>query len=212
MVEMVNGDYPIEWIHGARASRTVGMDIETSGLSPTVDRIATVQMYVPGMGTIMVRDMTHPINLLRLLEDRQTTKIFHHAPFDLSFIQRKFEVTPRNIACTKVAAKLTDPQKLKYFDPDTNKGSHSLKSLVYTMFGEKLDKTLAVSNWFAEDLTEAQLIYAAKDVEYLPEILRLLQLDLSRLRLLTVYRKASNYIPTKIELEIKKFANIYDYA
>lgn len=212
MVELVNGDFPVEWIHGARASSKVGMDIETSGLSPVTDKIATVQMYVPEMGTIMVRNLEYPINLLRLLEDRQTTKIFHHAPFDLGFIQRHFEVTPRNIACTKVAAKLTDPQRLKYFDPDTNKGSHSLKALVFTMFGEKLDKTLAVSDWFAEELSDAQVQYAAKDVEYLPEILRLLQLDLARLRLLTVYRKASNYIPTKIDLEIKKFGDIYGYA
>lgn len=211
MVELVNGDIPVEWVHAARAASRIGVDIETSGLSPVNDRIATIQMYVPSMGTIMVRNMEYPINILRLLEDRQTTKIFHHAPFDLGFLQRHFEVTPRNIACTKVAAKMTDPQRLKYFDPDTNKGSHSLKSLVYTLFGEKLDKTLAVSDWFAPELSQAQLDYAAKDVEYLPEILRLLQLDLARLRLLTVYRKASNYIPTKIELEIKKFDSIFDY-
>src|SRR5687768_12967306 len=152
MVTMVEGDFPIEWIHAARASQKIGMDIETSGLSPVTDRIATVQMYVPNMGTIMVRNLHDPIHLLKLMEDRQTIKIFHHAPFDLGFLQRNFEVTPRGIACTKVAAKMVDPQRLSFFDPDTNKGSHSLKALVWTMFKDKLDKSLAVSDWFAETL------------------------------------------------------------
>lgn len=212
MVTMVSGDIPLEWTHAALAAGRIGVDIETSGLSPTNDRIATIQLFVPAMGTIMVRKLDQPINLLRLLEDRQTCKIFHHAPFDLGFIQRKFDVTPRSIACTKIAAKMVDPQKLKFFDPDTNKGSHSLKSIVWSMFQDKLDKTLAVSDWFTDDLTQAQLDYAAKDVEYLPEILRRLEVDLARLRILTLYRKTSNYIPTKIELEIKRIDDIYRYA
>lgn len=211
MVTMVEGDFPIEWLHGARAAGRVGVDIETSGLSPVTDRIATVQMYVPGMGTVMVRKLDNPTNLLMLMQDRQTTKIFHHAPFDLGFLQRNYDVLPISIACTKVAAKLSDPNRLKYFDPDTNKGSHSLKSIVWTMFQEKLDKTLATSNWFAEELDPAQVEYAAKDVEYLPEILRRLEVDLSKLRMLRQFRRASNYIPIKIDLEIKKFDNIYGY-
>lgn len=211
MVKMVEGDFPTEWVHGARAASRVGMDIETSGLSPISDRIATIQMYVPGMGTIMIRKLNNPVNLLILMQDRLTTKIFHHAPFDLGFLQRNYDVLPAGIACTKVAAKLTDPQRLRYFDPDTNKGSHSLKALVWTMFQDKLDKSLATSDWFADTLDEKQLAYAAKDVEYLPEILRRLELDLSKLRLLRQYRKASNYIPVKIDLEIKKFDNIYGY-
>ena len=212
MVEMVEGDLPLEWTHWARASGKIGVDIETSGLSPVTDRIATVQMFVPTMGTIMIRKLQDPINLLRLLEDRQTVKIFHHAPFDLGFLQRKYEVTPRSIACTKIAAKMSDPNRQKYFDPDTNKGSHSLKSIVWTMFQDRLDKTLAVSDWFAEDLTQAQLDYAAKDVEYLPEILRRLEVDLAKLRILTLYRKTSNYIPTKIELELKRIEDVFGYA
>jgi len=211
MVEMVEGDLPLEWTHWARASGKIGVDIETSGLSPVTDRIATVQMFVPTMGTIMIRKLQDPINLLRLLEDRQTVKIFHHAPFDLGFLQRGYSVVPRSIACTLVAAKMSDPMKQKYFDPDTNKGSHSLKSIVWTLFQEKLDKRLAVSDWFAEELSPAQLDYAAKDVEYLPEILRRLEVDLAKLRLLTLFRKTSNYIPTKIELEIKKIDSIYDH-
>lgn len=211
-VTMVEGDFPIEWLYGAVAAQRVGIDIETSGLSPVNDRIATVQMYVPGMGTIMARKLKNPINMLNLMQDRQTTKIFHHAPFDLGFLQRNYDVLPRSIACTKVAAKLSDPSKIKYFDPDTNKGSHSLKAIVWTMFQEKLDKSLAVSNWFADTLSQAQLNYAAKDVEYLPEILRRMEVDLAKLRLLRQFRRASNYIPVKIDLEIKRFDDIYGYA
>jgi ribonuclease D len=212
MVTMVEGDFPSEWIHGARAAQKIGIDIETSGLSPTTDRIACIQMYVPGMGTVMVRNLINPRNLITLLQDRLTVKIFHHAPFDLAFIQRNYDVLPAGIACTKIAAKLVDPQRLMFFDPDTNKGSHSLKSIVWTMFQDRLDKSIAVSNWFVDDLSPEQIDYAAKDVEYLPEILRRLELELSKQRLLRQFRKASNFIPVKIDLELKNVNDVYGYT
>mgnify|MGYP006194651211 CR=1 FL=1 len=36
----------------------------------------------------------------------QVQKVFHHAPFDLRFMVAQWNVTPRNIACTKVASKM----------------------------------------------------------------------------------------------------------
>lgn len=210
-VTMVNGDYPREWLDAAVAARIVGMDIETNGLDKFTHKIATVQMYVPDVGTIMVRKLDNPVNLIELLEHSQTTKIFHHAPFDIGFLMAHLPVYPKKVADTKIAAKMVDPKKLRFYHPDTNKGSHSLLALTWHFYQEKWDKNLAVSDWFAEELRPEQIEYAAKDVMYLPEMLRKLEAELSKLGMLRLARDAYRHIPTKIALELKKFDSIYDY-
>lgn len=211
MVTLVDKDYPVEWYEAALVAKTVGMDIETSGLDKVKDRIATVQMHVPQMGTIMVRNMEHPEVLLRLLEDKKIRKVFHHAPFDLSFLMRDYTVYPENIADTKIAAKFLDPRRERYLHPDTNKGSHSLASLVWYYFRDRLDKTLAVSNWFAHELSADQLLYAAKDVVYLPEMLMVMEKEISKNRQIKLARKTMNNIPTHVLLQLKNYDRIYEY-
>lgn len=211
MVQLLDGDLTVEWYDAAIAVRTVGMDIETSGLNRETDRIATVQMFVPTQGTVMVRNFDKPRLLIKLLEDRYTTKIFHHAPFDLSFLVRDYSIWPENIADTKVAAKVLDPKRKKFIHPDTGKGSHSLLSLVYYYFGDLLDKSLAVSNWFESELSPAQLLYAAKDVEYLPELLRRIELEISQQGLQKYCREAMNALPSYVMLELKNINDIYGY-
>lgn len=211
MVTLINGDIPVKWFNAARAARIVGMDIETSGLDKKADRIATIQMYVPDIGTVMVRNMENPTRLLKLLEDSSTTKIFHHAPFDLGFLMRDYLVMPVSIADTKVAAKVLDPKKRQFMHPTTNRGSHALISLVWYYFEDTLDKSLAVSDWFAPELSEAQLTYAAKDVEYLPGLLARLENELSNKGDLELARNAYKHIPVKIELERKNLDDVYEY-
>lgn len=211
MVTMLEGDYTPEWADAAIGARIVGMDIETSGLDKWTDRIATVQMYVPDVGTVMVRKLYEPTNLIRILESGQTTKIFHHAPFDIGFLMKNLPVYPKKIADTKIAARLVDPQRQRFYHPETLRGSHSLIALVWHFYREKLDKSLSISNWFADELTEAQLDYAAKDVEYLPSMLKSLETELSKLGLLKLARNTYNHIPTRIALELKKFTDIYEY-
>lgn len=211
MVTLLEGDYTQEWYDAAKTDKIVGMDIETSGLDINTDRIATVQMFVPNKGTVMVRKLHNPLVILRLLEDPKIRKVFHHAPFDLSFIMRDFNVYPENIADTKIAAKFVDPKRQRFIHPDTNKGSHSLISLVWYFFRERLDKSLAISNWFSDTLSPAQLAYAAKDVIYLPTMLDLMEKEIKRNKEIKCAQKTMNNIPTHVLLQLKKYNDIYSY-
>lgn len=210
-VLLVDKDYSEEWYNAALAAKTVGMDIETSGLDKNNDRIATVQMYVPNMGTIMVRHLNQPMVLLRLLEDKRIRKIFHHAPFDLSFLMRDYNVFPENIADTKIAAKFLDPKRTRYLHPDTLRGSHSLIALIHHYFNYKLNKALATSDWFLPVLSSEQLKYAADDVVYLPELLSIMEKEISKQKQIKLARKAMNNIPTHVLLQLKNFSDIYGY-
>lgn len=210
-VELVNGDINQDWYEHAVAARIVGVDIETSGLSLSSDKIATIQIFVQGKGTVMVRNMEQPFNTMRLLENRQILKIFHHAPFDLGFLVRDYDVFPENIADTKVAAKILDPRKTQFIHPTTGKGSHALMSLVHHYFGFMMDKSLAVSDWFSPNLTAEQVDYAAKDVEYLPELLRKLEVELAKKRKVKFTREAMNATALRTILKVKGMEDLYDY-
>lgn len=208
---LVSGDFPDEWKQAALNSKVIAMDIETSGLDKWTDRIGLIQMYIPDKGTIMLRQFQEPKNLLSIIANGNTTKVFHHAPFDIGFIMRAFNVKPRKIADTKIAAKLYDPKKTTFYHPETGRGSHSLIALVWHYYQIKLDKSVARTDWF-NDLTAEQLNYAAMDVEFLPSILQNLERELSKLKLLSLARETYKHIPTNAALEIKKYNDIYGYA
>lgn len=212
MVTLLEGDLDPDWLDSAMNALAVGCDIETSGLNRNTDRIATFQMYVPDVGVVMVRKLKNPMNIVKILEEPFVRKIFHYAPFDLGFLMRDYPyLYPDNIADTKVAAAILDPSKQQHCDPITGKGSHSLKTLVHIYFGFEMDKTLAVSNWFARELKPEQLDYAAKDVEYLPSLLVSLETQLKTHGLLKMARKAYNHIPTKVMLDLKGYSDVYGY-
>ncbi|HTH22430.1 MAG TPA: ribonuclease H-like domain-containing protein [Nitrososphaeraceae archaeon] len=212
MITLLEGDLDLAWFVDTMASKQLGCDIETSGLNKQTDKIACIQIYTPGIGTVMVRNLSKkPEKLIKLLQYNKVQKIFHYGYFDLSFLVRDYPaLEPANIADTKIAAKILDPKKQLYNDPITGKPSHSLRSLIYNHFGVILDKTLAISDWFAPDLSTEQLDYAAKDVEYLPLLLGQLEYILRQRRKIRLVRQAYAHLPTKVILDMR-VGDVYSY-
>jgi len=208
---LVEGDLPLEWYDAAIIARTVGMDIETSGLDKIRDKLATVQVFVPGKGTVIIRRLKDSHWLGALLESPLTTKIFHNATFDLAFLIRDLGVWPQMIADTILAAKLLDRSKTRFTHPITGKGSHALISLVYHFHGVTLDKSVAVSNWFADTLDPAQLAYAEKDVIYLPDMLQRMEQELLERGDYRLLRNVYNGIVPSVILASKQIEDVYKY-
>ena len=211
MINVVDDDVPIEYLQAASSATIVGVDIETSGLHVLKgDRIACVQIHVPEFGTVMVRRLsTFPARLIRLMESCRVTKIFQHAPFDLGFLMHDYTMlNPRMICDTKIAAKILDPNHERFIHPVTHKGSHSLIALVWHYFEDLLDKDTATSNWFSDTLTQRQLEYAAKDVIYLPELLKRLERDIFNKNPLLIHQLVKEYqrIPQLVMSQLKKAA------
>src|SRR2546426_7683042 len=119
-VDLYRDDIPASYAAKMRASGMVAWDIETSGLDWRIDRIGTCQVYSPNLpvAIVKIRDKI-PARLGSVLEDHAVRKVFHHAMFDLRFMTHYWGTAPRNIACTKIASKLLDPD---------GKNDHSLKS------------------------------------------------------------------------------------
>ena len=140
-----------------RYTGAVAIDTETMGLEPHRDRLCVVQLS-PGDGSADVvqigREIGPAPNLARLLGDPSKTKIFHFARFDIAMLFRWLGVMPQPVYCTKIASRLSR----------TYTDKHGLKDLTKELLGKDISKQQQSSDWGAEQLSDAQVSYAADDV------------------------------------------------
>ena len=141
-------------------SGAVAVDTETLGLKPGRDRLCLVQIS-GGDGDAhivqLARDNYDAPNLKAMLTDRSLLKIFHYARFDVAVIAQYLNVHAAPLWCTKIASKLVR----------TYTDRHGLRDLCRELLEVDLSKAQQSSDWAAEELSDAQLNYAASDVLYL---------------------------------------------
>jgi DNA polymerase I len=147
------------------ASKIVGCDTETSGLSPRSSRLFSVQ-FSDGEFNVLV-PISEKIKLGKLAEilaNKQIIKIFHNAKFDLDFL-RTNNYAVENVFCTMIAEKLL------------TKGANqsaSLAETLYRYFAVDLDKSQRAKftkSWngiWSDELVN----YALSDVVYLPKLMQ----------------------------------------
>jgi ribonuclease D len=139
---------------------SVAVDTETMGLDARRDRLCVVQLS-PGDGTadivqIPASSIEAP-NLKRLFGDAGILKIFHFARFDIGMLFNTLGVMADPIYCTRTASRLAR----------TYTDKHGLKDLARELLGVEMSKQQQSSDWGADQLTDAQLAYAASDVLHL---------------------------------------------
>jgi ribonuclease D len=181
-------------------SGAVAIDTETMGLDPHRDRLCVVQLS-PGDGSADVvqipANAPHAPNLVRLLEDQSLLKIFHFARFDLVALSKTFGVMPSPVFCTKIASRLTR----------TYTDKHGLKDLLRELLGIDVSKQQQMSDWGAEELTEAQVGYAASDVLHLHALKERLDTLLVREGRKDVAEACFEFLPVRARLDYAGFAN-----
>jgi ribonuclease D len=201
---VIEGDIPKAFLNAARRHGAVAWDIETSGLDWRSERIGLCQLLVRehGLSLVRIKKNKKPPNLAAILGDPSVRKIFHHAMFDLRFLCYHWGVTAENIACTKIASKLLDPEKAQ---------GHTLTALVRQHLGVTLDKGSRRSDWLTWGLSPGQLKYAGNDVVYLPDLLEALLDELQKKNRLNLALRCFANVPTQVQLEIQGFRDVYAY-
>lgn len=203
-VRVTSGDLSPEFEWAVRDARIVAWDIETSGLEWRTDRIATCQLHVPGKGTEVVRlDGSVPERLRDLLNSERVIKVFHHAPFDLRFMRYHWRIAPRSVACTKILSKIVHPE--------LGNSEHSLKPAVRRYLGIELDKAQRTSDWFARDLSDEQLLYAVRDVEFLLQLFDRLMLEARASGVADLVEQTFAYLPTRVETDLRGSGDVFTY-
>lgn len=203
-VSIVRGDLTAGFAARAVASGRVAWDVETTGLDWQNNRIATCQLHIPGYGTeILQVSPEFPFRLMDLIISPTLQKVFHHAAFDLRFMQKQWNCLPNNVACTKVLSKI--------LDPDGASDNHSLKYLVQRHLNVHLDKTFQTSDWTLPVLGEKQIAYAAADVEYLLPLLDSLYASAVGSGLKSVVDASFAYLPSRVETDLRGCGDIFSY-
>ena len=174
---------------------SVAVDTETQGLSLIRDKLCLVQLS-SGDGNAHIvqpdRNSYDCPNLKALLSDISIEKIFHFARFDIAIIKRDLGVDMTPVFCTKIASGLVR----------TYTDRHGLKDVCRDLLSVDLSKQQQSSDWASEELTEAQLNYAASDVLYLHQLKTILMARLLRENRFDLAQSCFNFLQTRAELDL----------
>jgi ribonuclease D len=177
----------------------VAIDTETMGLEPHRDRLCVVQLS-PGDGSADVVQIapgqTRAPNIERLLADASITKLFHFGRFDIGILAKTFGVMAAPVYCTKIASRLAR----------TYTDKHGLKDLARELTGVDLSKQQQLSDWGAEELTDAQVAYAASDVLHLHAIRDKLDSMLAREGRSELAAACFRFLPERVRLDLAGWA------
>jgi ribonuclease D len=172
----------------------VAIDTETMGLDPHRDRLCVVQLS-PGDGSADVVQIapgqTRAPNIERLLADASVTKLFHFGRFDIAILAKTFGVIAQPVYCTKIASRLAR----------TYTDKHGLKDLARELIGVDLSKQQQSSDWGADNLSDAQVAYAASDVLHLHAIREILDAMLAREGRADLAAACFRFLPERVRLD-----------
>ena len=175
----------------------VAVDAEFMGLNVKRDPLCLVQVSSGKSDAHIVqfdRKTYNAPNLVKLLTNKNITKIFHFGRADLSHIKHYLKVNVENILDTKIASKLAR----SYSD------NHSLKTLIKEFINIDISKQFQSSD-FGGELTEKQLQYCANDVIYLHKIHSKLNQILVREKRLDLYNSCLRFLKTRVDLDLASF-------
>jgi DNA polymerase-1 len=187
----------------------VGLDIETTGLSPLLGaRIRTIQLQADGEPSCWVADLFQlgenwPEVLAPLFRSPQTTWVAHNAVFELEHLAAAGIRFLSPVRCTLTAADLLSrgikPTHLRR----SAKGSGlDLASCCGRLLQLDVDKAQQTSDWGAEELTQEQLAYAAMDARLALDLWKVQLPRLERDGLLEVHRVESQALPAVVEARL----------
>ena len=184
----------------------VGIDTETMGLNLNRDRLCLIQVCsgdnIAHLLQLSKDSKEKPSNLIKLLQNKNITKIFHFGRFDLAMLQKNVCTVTGPIYCTKIASKLAR----------TFGAKHGLKDLCKDLLNIELDKFNQTSDWGAKRLSKDQLVYAAQDVLFLHKLKIQLDEILQREGKMNLALECFESLKTRVKLDLEGFQELDIFA
>ena len=192
---MTNHIYKGDLPDGLDMGPIVAIDCETMGLNPKRDRLCVVQLSSGDGHAHLVqvaKGQTAAPNLCRMLEDPNVLKLFHFGRFDIAAMKAAFGALTAPVYCTKIASRMTR----------TYTDRHGLKNLLQELLSVDISKQQQSSDWGVEQLSKAQVEYAASDVLYLHRLRERLNEMLIREGRMELAQSCFDFLPTRAELDL----------
>ncbi|MEL6958432.1 MAG: ribonuclease D [Pseudomonadota bacterium] len=192
---MTNHLYKNDLPDGLDLGPVVAIDCETMGLNPHRDRLCLIQMSGGDGDCHLIqveKGQTEAPNLCKMLADPNVLKLFHFGRFDIAAMSNAFGTVASPVYCTKIASKLVR----------TYTDRHGLKALLQELLGVDISKYQQQSDWGAEELSEAQLDYAASDVLYLHQLRDALNARLEREGRTEIAQACFDFLPMRARLDL----------
>jgi ribonuclease D len=192
---MTNKVYQNDLPDGLDLGAIVAIDCETMGLHPHRDRLCVVQLS-GGDGNAhliqIAKGQTDAPNLCALLENPDILKLFHFGRFDIAAMLNMFGAKAAPVYCTKIASRLVR----------TYTDRHGLAKLCQELLSVDISKQQQSSDWGADNLTKAQIDYAASDVLHLHKLRDVLNAMLIREDRMDLAQACFDFLPTRAQLDL----------
>ena len=192
---MTNHIYKGDLPDGLDMGPIVAIDCETMGLNPKRDRLCVVQLSSGDGHAHLVqvaKGQTAAPNLCQMLEDPNVLKLFHFGRFYIAAMKAAFGALTAPVYCTKIASRMTR----------TYTDRHGLKNLLQELLSVDISKQQQSSDWGVEQLSKAQVEYAASDVLYLHRLRERLNEMLIREGRMDLAQSCFDFLPTRAELDL----------
>ena len=175
----------------------IAVDGEFMGLNVRRDPLCLIQISSGNSDAHIVqfdRKNYNAPNLVKILNNKHITKIFHYGRADMAHIKFYLKTDTNNFLDTKIASKLAR----SYSD------NHSLKTLIKEFLNVDVSKQFQSSD-FGGELSPNQLKYCANDVIYLHKINEELTKILTRENRINLYNDCLKFLKTRVELDLAQF-------
>ena len=192
---MTNHLYQNDLPDGLDLGAVVAIDCETMGLNPHRDRLCLIQLSSGDGNCHLIQvavGQTKAPNLCKVLADPQVLKLFHFGRFDIAAMLNAFGTVTAPVYCTKIASKLIR----------TYTDRHGLKNLLQEFLRVDISKFQQQSDWGADQLSKAQLDYAASDVLYLHQLRDELNIRLARELRTDMAQACFDFLPMRAQLDL----------
>ncbi len=177
---------------------SLAIDTETMGLNPLRDKLCLVQLSNGNNICHLVKinnSKNKPTNLIKILKNNKILKIFHFARFDVAILKHTYNISIKNVYCTKIASKLAR----------TYTDKHGYKDLCKELLNKSISKIEQSSDW-GDELSKKQLEYAATDVLYLHKIKNKLDKILDREGRTKLAKSCFDFIEQRTTLDLQGWA------
>jgi ribonuclease D len=200
-IHLYQNDIPTELNFGD----SIAIDTETQGLLLQRDRLCLIQLSDGNGDAHLVQFKANQYeapNLKKLLSDPGSIKIFHFARFDIAAIEAYLGITCSPVFCTRIASRLTRTYTEK----------HGLKDICDELLGIEISKQQQQSDWANAELTKEQQEYAASDVLYLHQLMKILNDRLIREKRNNIAQACFDFLPFQAELDLEGWNNVDIFA